>query len=68
MEMIYIDEVIEIVSRIHVKLIELGRFILDFMNIDKMFEIDENGKSILNKIQKKSLYKRIDFSSSKKYL
>jgi len=67
-ELIDIDEVIEIVSRIHVKLIELGRFILDFMNIDKMFEIDENGKSILNKIQKKSLYKRIDFSSSKKYL
>lgn len=67
-ELIDIDQTIELIKRVHVKLVEYGRFILNFMNLEDMFVTDEKGNGVINKIRKKSDYKRIDLSSSKKYI
>jgi len=58
-KLIDIDEIIEIASRVHCKLIEYGRFILKFMNINDMFELDENGNGIINKIKKNHCIKEL---------
>lgn len=67
-KLVDIDDTIELLKRVHVKLITLGRFILNFMNLDNVFAIDENGDRILNEIRKKSDYKKIDLSRNKKYI
>lgn len=67
-KLVDIDDVIEVTSRVHSKLIDFGKFIFNFMDTENMFVLDENGNAIINRIQKKSKYKKIDLSSSKKYL
>lgn len=54
-----IDDTIKIVRNVHIKLIEYGRYVLKFMNLDDMFQKDEQGNAILNIRRKKSDYKKI---------
>lgn len=56
-----IDETIDLVKKVHIKLVEHGRYILEFMNIEGMFITDENGNKMLNHIRKKSDYKKIEY-------
>ncbi|MBZ9624415.1 hypothetical protein G9F71_016310 [Clostridium sp. FP2] len=64
--LIDIDETIEIIKNVHIKLVAHGRFILNFMNLENMFCTNEEGNKILNRIRKKSDYKRIDYNNIKK--
>lgn len=59
-ELIDIDETIELLKRIHIKLVEYGRYILNFMNLNDMFIADEKGIHLI--IRDKSVYKRISVS------
>jgi hypothetical protein len=53
-----IDNTISVVKDLHEKLIEFSNFMLDYLNLDMMFET-ENGTAILNNVKPKSTYKRI---------
>jgi len=58
-KLIDIDDTVELLRRVHIKLLRYARFILNFMNIDNMFIVDENGYGIINQIRKKADYKKI---------
>jgi hypothetical protein len=57
--LIDIDETIELVKRVHIKLVAYGSFVLDFINLDNLFKVNDEGNCMLNYIRKKSDYKRI---------
>lgn len=59
-----IDETIELLKNVHVKLIKLARDIKDFINFDDMFERTEDGKIKGNIIKDKASYKKIIFNKS----
>lgn len=58
-KLIDIDETVELLKRVHIKLLQYARFVLNFLNLDNMFIVDENGNGIINRIRKKADYKKI---------
>jgi hypothetical protein len=57
-QIIDIDNTISVVKDLHEKLIAFSSFMVNYLNLDMMFET-ENGTAILNNVKPKSTYKRI---------
>ncbi len=60
-DVIDIDDTINILKDIHIKLLEFARFILDYMDFDNMFEVDDQEQYVMNTIKNKRDYKKIIF-------
>lgn len=57
-KVIDIDETINTLKEIHIKLMQFSDYILEYLNLENMFEI-EDGAIVLNTIKKKDSYKKI---------
>lgn len=57
-KIIDIDETINILKRIHIKLMKFSNFILEYLNLENMFEVEDD-VIVLNTIKKKSSYKKL---------
>jgi hypothetical protein len=67
-KLIDLDVTIELLKRVHLKLIKHCRYIMDFMSFDELFEVDSEGNAILNNIRSKSDYKKFNFSDKAKQM
>lgn len=54
-----LDESIEKIKQVHIKIIELGSFLIELINFQGMFVLNEVGQIELGKCLKKKEYKRI---------
>ncbi len=62
-DIVDIDETIQLIKSVHEKFIIYGRYVMNSMNFNSVFELDESGNWLVNKIREKTDYKKIDFSN-----
>lgn len=54
-KIIDIDDTIELLKKVHIKLIDFGKKVKEFIDFESMFEITEDGKINLNVIKDKKI-------------